>query len=326
MASPNSSYTELLSLTVQELEDELMDQILTKNATTATLKEYGCVNPKDGGPSVVIPIMYQENGSYQRYSGPQQLNTSSNDTFTAFQYQWAQIALNIQAHGKELLQNSGRSQNRDLIKSRVMNAKMTFENEFNIDILSDGTATGGLQIGGLQLLIASLPTSGTVGGISRSSYTFAQNQYYRATTDGGAALSASNIVSYMDALDVRIQGYRGKTRVILADDLTYRYFESAVHPLQRLTDNNATLAKLGFDTYKYKKAEVVLEPSISGMPTSTMYFLDPDVMELNPHTDRNLVRLPKRDSYNQDASIEYLAWMGALTAKNFRRLGVLNNA
>jgi hypothetical protein len=61
------------------------------------------------------------------------------------------------------------------------------------------------------------------------------------------------------------------------------------------------------------------------MPASTMYFLDPDVMELAVHSQRNLVRLSKRDSFNQDAQIEYLAWMGNLTAKNFRRLGVLNN-
>ena len=88
MTSPNSTYTELLAVTVQELEDELFDQILTKNATTAMLKEFGCIVPKDGGPSIVIPIMYQENGSYKRYSGAEQLNTSSNDVFTAFQYQW----------------------------------------------------------------------------------------------------------------------------------------------------------------------------------------------------------------------------------------------
>lgn len=323
MPSPNSSFNELLSLTVQELEDELFDQILTKNATTAMLKESGMVVPKDGGPTIVIPIMYAENGSYKRYSGAEQLNTTSNDTFSAFQYNWCQIAIAIQAHGREILQNSGRSQHRDLIKSRVMNAKTTFENQFNIDLLSAGTETN--QVGGLQLLIADLPTSGTVGGVSRSSYTFARNAYYRATTDGGAALSATNIVGYMDALDIQIQAYRGKTKVILADDNAYKFYEQAVHPLQRLTDPNGMLAKLGFDTYKYKRSEVVLEPSISGMPASTMYFLDPEVLELNPHSNRNLARLPKRESFNQDAQIEYLAWMGNLTAKNFRRLGVLNN-
>jgi hypothetical protein len=325
MASPNSSFTELLSLTVQELEDELFDQILAKNATSAMLKAHGCVTPKDGGPTIVVPIMYAENGSYKRYSGPQMLNTTANDAFSAFQYEWKQVALNIQAHGREVLQNMGKSQHRDLIKSRVMNAKASFENNFNEDLLSDGTADGGLQIGGLQLLIADDPTTGTLGGISRSTYTFARNARYRANTDGGAVFTSSNIVGYMDALDVSIQAYKGSTKLILADDATYKFFEAAVHPLQRLSQPDSTLAKLGFDTYKYKRAEVVLEPTIAGMPASTMYFIDPEVLELCPHSSRNLVRLPKRDSWNQDAQIEYLAWMGNLVAKNFRRLGVLNN-
>ena len=322
MPSPNANFGELLSVTVQELEDELFDQILSKNATTATLKEYGSVVPKDGGPTIVIPIMYAENGSYKRYSGAELLNTTSNDIFTSFQYPWCQIALNIQAHGREILQNSGRSQNRDLLKSRVMNAKTTFENQFNIDILSDGSATN--QVNGLQALI-SASGAGTVGGISRSSYSFAQNQYYRATTDGGVAVSASNIVSYMDILDLRLQRYRAKTKVIIADDNMYAFYESAVHPLQRLNQPEGKMAQLGFRSYRYKDSEVVFEPSVSGMPANTQYWLDPEVLELNPHSDRNLVRLPKRDSFNQDAQIEYLAWMGNLTAKNFRRLGTLNN-
>lgn len=325
MASPNSSYSELLSLTVQELEDELFDQILTKNAFSAGLKDYNAIEPKDGGPTIVIPVQYAENGSYKRYSGSQLLDTSSNDVFTAYSYSWSQIAIAIQAHGRELLQNSGRSQNRDLIKSRVKNAQITFENEFNIDLLSDGTGSGGLQVGGLQLLIAADPTTGTVGGVSRSSYTFARNARYRATTDGGAALSAANISTYMDALDITIQGYKGKTKFILADDTSFKYFEGNVNALQRITNDNGVLASRGFNTYKYKQAEVVLEPTVSGMPSSTMYFIDPECIALCPHADRNLTRLPKRDSFNQDAQIEYLAWMGQLVGKNFRRLGTLNN-
>lgn len=322
MASPNSSFGELLSLTVQELEPDLFDQILTKNATTATLKEYGCVRPVDGGPTIVIPIEYAENGSYKRYSGAEQLNTTSNEVFSSFQYPWCQNAIAIQANGREVLQNSGRSQNRNLVKSRVRNAQHTFENKFNIDVLSDGSLPN--QVNGLQLLIAADGT-GTVGGIARSSYSFAKNQFYRATTDGGAALSASNIVSCMDALDLLLQRYRAKTKVIISDDATYAMYEQAVHPLERLNQPDGKLGKLGFRSYRYKDMELVYEPTISGMPANTQYWLDPDVMELNPHTDRNLVRLPKRESFNQDAQIEYLAWMGNLTVKNFRRLGTLNN-
>jgi hypothetical protein len=323
MPSPNSSFGELLSTTVQDLEDELFDNILTKNALTATLKSYGAVGTRDGGPQIVVPIEYAENGSYKRYSGSEILNTTFNEVFSSFVYPWSQVALAIQINGKEMLQNSGRSQNRNLLKSRVVNAKHTFENQFNVDLLSDGAATN--QIVGLQTLIS--PTgSGTVGGVSRAAYSFAANQYYRCTTDGGAAVTAANIAGYMDVLDLRIQAYRGKTKVIIADDTMFRLYESAVHPLQRLTNaEKGALGKLGFNTYAYKSAEMVFEPTASGMPSTTQYWIDPEVMELVSHSDRNLVQLPKRDSFNQDLSISYLAWMGALTVKNFRRLGTLNN-
>lgn len=323
MPSPNANFAgDLLSTTVQELEDELFDQILTKNATTATLKSAGSVISIDGGISIAIPIMYAENGSYKRYSGSEQLNTNSNEVFSVFQYEPKQVAINIQANGREIHQNAGRSMNRDLVKSRVMNAKTTVENQFNIDLLSAGLLSN--QIGGLQLLISADGT-GTVGGVSRASYSFAKNQFYRATTDGGVALNASNIVTYMDRLDVLLQTYRANTTAIISDNATYTLYESAVHPLQRLNPVEGTLGKLGFNTYRYKRSEVVFEPTASGMPSSTQYWVDPEVLELRYYAGRNFTRLPKRESFNQDAQIEYLAFMGNLTAKNFRRLGTLNN-
>lgn len=325
MASPNSSYDDLLSTTIQLLEDELFDNISTKHAATAMLKEYGCINKKSGGPKVVIPIEFAENGSYKHYSGYEELDLSSNQAFTAFEFVWKQISLTIQANGLEILQNSGRSQKRDLIKSRIQNAKNTFANNFNKDLLSDGTASSGKQLAGLQALI-SATGAGTIGGIDRSSYAFAKNQFYRASTDGGAVLSSSNIVTYMDRLDLKIQAYKGMTKVILADDATYAFYEATVHPLQRVTPSDkGALGKLGFNTYAYKNSEILFEPTVSGMPANTMYFIDPEVLTLCPHADRELVRLPKRYSTNQDAELEVLAWCGAFGAKNFQRLGTLNN-
>jgi hypothetical protein len=323
MASPNANFAgDLLSTTAQLLQDDLFDQILTKNATTAVLKENGMVTGGDWGISIAIPIMYAENGSYFRYSGSQQLNTNSNEVFSVFQYEPKQIALNVQANGREIHQNQGPGQNRNLVKARFMNAKTTFENQFNIDILSAGLLAN--QIGGLQSLISDDGT-GTVGGVSRSAYSFAKNQFYRATTDGGAALSSANIITYMDRLDVLLQSYKANITAIVSDNTSYQYYEATVHPLQRLSPTEGTLGKLGFRTYQYKQAEVVLEPTVSGMPSATQYWLDPEVLELCFYNGRNLTRLDTRYSFNQDAQIEYLAWMGNLTAKNFRRLGVLNN-
>lgn len=319
MTSPNANFGELLSTTIQMLEEGgLYDNILTKNATSAAVPK----RTVDGGPTIVVPVIWAENGSYKRYSGDEPLNTISNDTMTSFQYPWCQVALNIQANGREILQNAGRSQYRDLLKSRVKVAKLSFENSFNEDMLSDGSAPN--QIGGWQL-IASDNGTGTVGGIARASYDFAKNQFYRCTTDGGVAMSAANIVTYMDRLDLLIAGKRGNTKVILSDNTSFGFYEGNVHALQRITNENGKMAKLGFKTYGYKQAEVVFEPTISGMPTATQYWIDPECVDLVAHSQRNLVQLPRRESFNQDSFISYLAWMGNLVVNNYSRLGVLNN-
>jgi hypothetical protein len=73
----------------------------------------------------------------------------------------------------------------------------------------------GKQIGGLQLLVADTPTSGTVGGISRSN-TFWRNQTYDATTDGSAAATVANIQTYMNEVFLRCTRGDDKPDMILA--------------------------------------------------------------------------------------------------------------
>lgn len=327
MVSPNTSYDDLLSTTIQELDKggELFNQFATKCALVSLLKEHDCLEYPDGGPNLVTAIDYQTNGSYTRFADAGTLSTVSNQTFTAFVSNWKHIAINIQSFGAERLKNAGKSQRRNLVKSRLKNAKATWRENFNSDLLSDGTATNSLQVTGLQAHIADDPTTGTVQGISRSSWTFARNKRYRATTDGGAAASASNIVQNMDELDLLLMAVQANTKAILSDNTMFKYFEGTVHPLQRLNNEKGALGKLGFRTYQYKDAEVVFEPTDSGMPSATQYWIDPEALVLQIHADRDLVSLGTRQSYTQDAQIEYLGWMGNLCARTYRKLGVLNN-
>lgn len=53
----------------------------------------------------------------------------------------------------------------DLLEARIGNAERTFRNNLSNDMYSDGTADGGKQIGGLQLLVSDVNNSGTVGGM-----------------------------------------------------------------------------------------------------------------------------------------------------------------
>jgi hypothetical protein len=105
-----------------------------------------------------------ENGTYKRYSGYDTLNITPSDVFTAAQYPIAQAAVAVSISGLEMLQNSGKEKMIDLLESRINNAERTMRNNMSNDCYSDGTADGGKQIGGLQLLVANVNNSGTVGG------------------------------------------------------------------------------------------------------------------------------------------------------------------
>jgi hypothetical protein len=74
------------------------------------------------------------------------------------------------------------------------------QNNLSADMYSTARRTSGKQVGGLQLLVADAPTSGTVGGIDRATYTFWRNQVFSGLTNGGGAVSATNIQSYMNQL------------------------------------------------------------------------------------------------------------------------------
>ena len=70
--------------------------------------------------------------------------------------------------GLEMLQNSGKEKMLDLLESRIGNAERTFQNNLSNDAYSTGTADGGKQIGGLQLLVSTTNNSGVIGGIDSS--------------------------------------------------------------------------------------------------------------------------------------------------------------
>src|SRR5262249_29884807 len=151
----------------------------------------------------------------------------------------------------EELQNSGEEAIIDLLESRIMNAEDTFMNGLSQGVYGDGTVSN--SVGGLQLLIASSPTTGVVGGIDRSQWTFWQNQKWSAATDGSVVLGSPSIISQMDSLWVLLIRGRDHPDLIVADNVMYRYYLQALQAIQRVTQESAApdMAEAGFQSLKY---------------------------------------------------------------------------
>jgi len=321
MASPNLS--EIITTTLRNRTGKLADSVSKNNALLARLLEKGRVETADGGRTIVQEIEYAENGTFKRYAGYDLLNITPSDVFTSAEFDWKQAAAAISISGLEQMQNSGKEVVIKLLAKRITNAQKTLRNNIAVDCYSDGTADAGKQIGGLQLCVSSTPTSGTVGGINRATWSFWQNQKYAGVADGGAAVSASNIQSYMNALWLKTVRGSDHPDLIVTDNTYYGFYLQSLQTIQRITSDK--MASAGFTSLKYMNADVVLDGGYGGgAPASKMYFLNTDYIFLRPHAQRNFVEIGgDRVNPNQDAIVKLIGWMGNMTISNSFLQGVL---
>ena len=119
MASPNSTFTEIVSSTLRQHRQEFADNVSNNNALLQRLMTKGRITEVDGGYEIVEPLDYAENSTYQRYSGYDTLNVSVSDVLSAAKYDWKQSAVHISASGLELRNNSGKNQLISLATSRM---------------------------------------------------------------------------------------------------------------------------------------------------------------------------------------------------------------
>jgi hypothetical protein len=322
MASPNATFTELVTTTFRKHRKEIADNISNNNALLKRMMAKGRKETVDGGLTLVEPLEYAQNSTYQRFSGYDVLNMAASDVFTAAEYPWRNIAMATTANGTELRTNSGDSAILRLAKSRVKNTVRSFKNNFSSDLYSDGTATN--QINGLQALVSDLGT-GTVGGINSTNFVFWKSilQSAAAPLQGGGAItpSATTIESLMLPLWLALLRGNDKPDLIIADANYFTFFEFSQTSLKRYV-NEAERAKGGFIELAYKSADVIYDGD-SGIPTNHMYFLNTDFLKLIVHPDADLDESEEMRSINQDAVVIWHLWMGNLVCSNRSLQGVV---
>lgn len=325
LQNPSSTLTEIVTTTLRNRTGKLADNVTKNSALLYRLRRRGNVKTVSGGRTIVQELEYAENGTFKRYSGYEALNISPSDVFTGAEFNYAQAAVAVSISGLEQLQNSGEDAIIDLLESRIKNAEKTLVNNIALDCYSDGTADGGRQIGGLQLLVSATPTTGVVGGIDASTSigSFWRNTAFSAVTNGGGAATSANIQSYMNR--VYVQQVRGTDRpdLIIADNNYFRLYLESLQAIQRITSNE--MGEAGFDSLKYMSSDVVLDGGFGGgAPQNTMFFLNTDYIYFRPHTERNFAPIgDDRFAVNQDAMVKLVGFAGNMTVSNRRLQAVL---
>jgi hypothetical protein len=312
MPSPNATFTELVSTTFRKHNKEIKDNLSNRNALLKYIQGRGNIaTDVNGGLSIVTPLDYAANSTYQRYSDWDLLNISASDGISSAEYQWRQIAINVVASGRELRINSGDARIINLAKARVKNAIRTYNNNFSSDLYSAGSLTN--QINGLQALVADAGT-GTVGGIVSGDFAFWQNTVVDASvlsvTPSATTIESGLMLPAWLATD---RGPDDQVDLIVADNNYYTFFEASQVSLKRY--NDTTKGTAGFTSLKYKNADVIYDGN-SGIPANHMYFLNTNYLQLISHPDADLTVMDEMRPVNQDGAVTQILWMGNLTCSN----------
>ncbi|MBO6289803.1 MAG: phage major capsid protein [Alphaproteobacteria bacterium] len=314
----NSNYSDVLTATLESRSRTLRDSVSKNNALLSRLKEKGNQRPISGGSKILEELEYGE-GDMVWYSGYDTISYTPKQLFTAAEYALKLCAVPVAISGEEMLKNSGDEQMMDLLEKRVSNAEKTLCNKISQAIYSDGTGSSGKEIGGLALLVADDPTSGTVGNINRAT---TGNEFWR-NQSSTKNLTKANITQEMSALYNKCTRGSDKPDLIVCDDALYGIYDSTLMDMQRFSDPK--LADAGFVSLKFKGADVIYDGGQGGYcPANHMYFLNTNYIYLRTHKDRDMKVIGgERMAINQDAFYKIIGWAGNMTMSNAALQGVL---
>ena len=319
----NERLQEVFSSALEDRSSGYQDLVSNSNALLYVMKERGGMVPFSG-PTIRERLLYNESGTYTRYSGYEFLNPKPAELINDAEFTPKLAAVSVTLSNEEILQNSGKSQLQNMMTTHIEAAEQELTDRFVEDLHSNGTADGGKQIGGLQLAIPTVDNSGVYGGIDRATVPLWRTTTYDISAGDVSGVTAINETTIKGILDnICIERSRGKKgpNLILMSQEHYVDYTAATVAIQRIQDENK-LGKLGFTSLKYygagKSIDVVLEGGIgSAMPANTTYFIDTNALKFRYHPDRNFGPFGgKQTPVNQDAIVQHIGFFGELTLCN----------
>jgi len=315
VASPNSTYTEIVTTTLAGYSKTMADNVTNNNALLRHIDSKGNKSPATGR-TIVQELEYATNSTTKWYSGYEVLDTSTSNVFTAAEFNYKQLAGNVVISGLEQVENSGSEQIFNLLKSRIRNLEKSLKNTMASALYADGSGTDSKELGGLQLVVPGT-VGNTVGGINSTTYDFWQNQVYDFSTESVTA-SATTIQTAMNTL--WLSTIRGADRpdVIVGDTNYFGFYWSSLQTNQRFTSDES--ASAGFMNLMFMDAPVYYDDQC---PANKMYMLNTDYLFLRYAEGREFVPLGEKASVNQDALVMPVAWAGNMTVSNRARQGII---
>lgn len=300
------------------------DNIFTSRALFHELGDKGFKKRTDGGRLIEHTLMYAENSTFKSVSETEELSTTRVDVFDAARFEWKITAGTVVYSELEKLRAAAASRKFDVIAEKLENGKESLIAAMNRQMWSDGTGNGGKDVGGIQLIISTTPTTGTVGQINRATYSWFRN---RQTSGVQSSSDFDNLRSAMRSIYNQCSdaGTENAPTCFLTNRTVFEGYESLLTSNERYAKSGSSArgGNAGFDNggLQFKNATGGYDEDA---PASNLYFLNPKFMQFNYLAGGWMVMKPGVEPANQLSNVHRSFTVGNMGTNNSRRLGVVS--
>lgn len=316
---------QLITTTGRARSRKLKDAVTDNQPLLYVAKKHGGIRRIDGGRTVVEEAKTAQNSSVAWVGESGAVSLADQKVLDAAEFNWAYQLGSVVWTLAERYKNSGGSDTKfiDVIAGKFEVLEDTMTNYFHEGVLSNGTGTGGLQLGGIAALVSTTPTTATVGGIDRANANAAwfRNQKFDTASDwSDGAVDASNVKRFLDkglnatTRNSSIQatcGFMGQTH--------FEYLTQAIQAIQ-VIQNQSDEGKAGFDKLTYRGVPMYFGGGInysgaSAMTATRTYLLNfkPGGVNLVFHEKAEFDMLEPVESSDQAAISRLMFTMAAMT-------------
>ncbi len=247
------------------------EQAFLKTPLIFWLRQKGRIESISGYRRIEIPVEYGSNDTVRWFSKGDTVPITDAELLTMAYESWKYVSVSIPRYMADDQQNRGSAALMKLTDVKLGAAERALNEEFERVFFADGT--GSKEPNGFQNLIATTPTSGTVHGIDRASYTWWRNQY-KVSTGSSSVYLISDMRTCLNNV-LKYANTELKDIFIVTTQSIYEYYEEECFDLKVL--QNTMLAEAGFDTLQFRGRPLMWAPSA---PSGNMYFVNASYIKL----------------------------------------------
>lgn len=318
------SLQNIVTTTLNAWSKDVYDNVTNNNALLYAFKKFGklglvgegnvkmgSIETRSGGKQIEEDISITENSNVGFVAYNETVGTDAVDVLNQAIFDWKYCYGNAVLYGAEIdMAADSKFRKHKLVENIVLNAEETMVNKIGEALFNTSDAD---SINGLPQLITDNGT-GTVGGISTTTYPNWKNKYKNVAANPTASVLLQAMAElYRDCT-------RGKSSpdIIVTTPALYSLFESALTPQQRFTTSR--LADAGFEALKFHGADVIFDENC---PANRMYMLNTKAIVFNFHRDQ-MFKVGKMEKlFGQEKYAWPITAMCNFSVRSRRDLGVL---